>query len=245
MSPPIRDGSGSSIGSIRLGDGSEISEVRTGAGDVLFSAIPDTAVAQYDATQAPSTGSISSITDQINNHDLSGSASVLSSGINGKQTFRFGGSERMDSGTPSLSRDLAVAIVFQIQESASNVKMIHGSDSNGDVFIQTGAGSGDQYKSRTGTVTSGNAGGTVDNNPHLGIHTFQSGGGGELEIDGTQIIDYGDGSAGLDGFTLADRASDDLPIEMDVGEAVLYQSPPTSDIDSERSRLADKWGITI
>jgi hypothetical protein len=39
MSPPIRDGSGSSIGSIKLGDGSEISEVRTGAGDVLFSAI--------------------------------------------------------------------------------------------------------------------------------------------------------------------------------------------------------------
>jgi len=43
MSPPIRDGSGNSIGSIRLGDGSEISEVRTGAGDVVFSAsaIPD------------------------------------------------------------------------------------------------------------------------------------------------------------------------------------------------------------
>jgi len=41
MSPPIRDGSGSSIGSIRLGDGSEIAEVRTGAGDVLFSSGPD------------------------------------------------------------------------------------------------------------------------------------------------------------------------------------------------------------
>jgi len=40
MSPPIRDGSGSSIGAIRLGDGSEISEVRTGAGDVLFSSVP-------------------------------------------------------------------------------------------------------------------------------------------------------------------------------------------------------------
>jgi len=38
MSPPIRDGSGSSIGAIRLGDGSEIAEVRTGAGDVVFSA---------------------------------------------------------------------------------------------------------------------------------------------------------------------------------------------------------------
>jgi len=40
MSPPIRDGSGDSIGSIRLGDGSEIAAVRTGAGDTVFSAGP-------------------------------------------------------------------------------------------------------------------------------------------------------------------------------------------------------------
>jgi hypothetical protein len=48
MSPPIRDGSGNSIGAIRLGDGSEISEVRTGAGDVLFGAttIADSALTQ-------------------------------------------------------------------------------------------------------------------------------------------------------------------------------------------------------
>jgi hypothetical protein len=50
MSPPIRDGSGNSIGSIRLGDGSEIAEVRTGAGDVLFSAsaIPDSVVDNFE-----------------------------------------------------------------------------------------------------------------------------------------------------------------------------------------------------
>jgi len=50
MSPPIRDGSGSSIAAIRLGDGSEISEVRTGAGDVLFSgsAIPDARIADFE-----------------------------------------------------------------------------------------------------------------------------------------------------------------------------------------------------
>jgi len=49
MSPPIRDGSGSSIGAIRLGDGSEIAEVRTGAGDVLFSlpVAADSLVAWY------------------------------------------------------------------------------------------------------------------------------------------------------------------------------------------------------
>jgi len=47
MSPPIRDGSGSSIGNIRLGDGTEISEVRTGAGDVLFSAGPESTLLAY------------------------------------------------------------------------------------------------------------------------------------------------------------------------------------------------------
>jgi len=47
MSPPIRDGSGNDIGSIRLGDGSEISEVRTGAGDVLFSG-SDTIVDDFE-----------------------------------------------------------------------------------------------------------------------------------------------------------------------------------------------------
>ncbi|AFH21633.1 hypothetical protein OSG_eHP5_00215, partial [environmental Halophage eHP-5] len=47
MSPPIREGSGSSIGSIRLGDGTEISEVRTGAGDVLFSAVSESTLLAY------------------------------------------------------------------------------------------------------------------------------------------------------------------------------------------------------
>jgi hypothetical protein len=57
MSPPIRDGSGNSIGSIRLGDGTEIAEVRTGAGDVLFSAIPDSVVSRpADNNQGSLTG---------------------------------------------------------------------------------------------------------------------------------------------------------------------------------------------
>jgi len=47
MSPPIRDGSGNDIGSIRLGDGTEISEVRTGAGDVLFSGLGESTLLAY------------------------------------------------------------------------------------------------------------------------------------------------------------------------------------------------------
>jgi len=56
MSPPIREGSGDSIGAIRLGDGTEISEVRTGAGDVVFdsiSTLPDkqNLIARFDARE--------------------------------------------------------------------------------------------------------------------------------------------------------------------------------------------------
>jgi len=68
MSPPIRDGSGNSIGSIRLGDGSEISEVRTGAGDVLFSGgIPDSVVNRLPMDE----GSGSILNESVGNEDAS------------------------------------------------------------------------------------------------------------------------------------------------------------------------------
>jgi hypothetical protein len=68
MSPPIRDGSGSSIGSIRLGDGTEISEVRTGAGDVLFSSgPPNSAVYRWPVDE----GSGQTLTDSIQSESIS------------------------------------------------------------------------------------------------------------------------------------------------------------------------------
>jgi len=83
MSPPIRDGSGDSIGSIRLGDGSEISEVRTGAGDVLFSAgsIPDSAIHRWKLDDVSS----GTVTDSIGgqNGSVSGVSSVSNSDFQG------------------------------------------------------------------------------------------------------------------------------------------------------------------
>jgi len=106
MSPPIRDGSGDSIGAIRLGDGSEISEVRTGAGDVLFSAvppIPDSGVLQYFATTW--TQGDATWTDDTNtaNQSLSGNpqSGTLSDGAD---YVGFDGSD--DYGQITLPTDL-------------------------------------------------------------------------------------------------------------------------------------------
>jgi len=76
MSPPIRDGSGSSIGSIRLGDGSEISEVRTGAGDVLFSA---TTIPDSDLYYGFRSGDTSSVEDRqgTNNGSYTGNPQLI------------------------------------------------------------------------------------------------------------------------------------------------------------------------
>jgi len=79
MSPPIRDGSGSSIGSIRLGDGSEISEVRTGAGDVLFSAIPDSVVNNLDVWYPMGEGSGTSLADGLGTVDATFGAATWQS----------------------------------------------------------------------------------------------------------------------------------------------------------------------
>jgi len=67
MSPPIRDGSGNDIGSIRLGDGSEISEVRTGAGDVLFSGLGESTLLAHGSND-----------DNVYVHDVGGSFSLNS-----------------------------------------------------------------------------------------------------------------------------------------------------------------------
>jgi len=108
MSPPIRDGSGSSIGSIRLGDGTEISEVRTGAGDVLFSAgVPDSAVRQFPFPQR----STSTIVEKLANDD----GSVAGSPTNTANSSFFSGHYEQTDGTDD-------AILLPIGEFESQIQ---------------------------------------------------------------------------------------------------------------------------
>jgi len=96
MSPPIRDGSGNSIGAIRLGDGSEISEVRTGAGDVLFSGIPDSAVTQYRAEDENNT---STAIDSVGSNDaaLTGTTYTTNSKVGTNALSHDGSNDETES----------------------------------------------------------------------------------------------------------------------------------------------------
>jgi len=128
MSPPIREGSGDSIGSIRLGDGSEISEVRTGAGDVVFSAIPDsgghlfetdqnnanvnsqTLGAKYDIATASATDTINSQDGKPQEVALNKDQTVLYElGTGTNKLFQSNLSTPADLSTASLNGSLDLA----------------------------------------------------------------------------------------------------------------------------------------
>jgi len=99
MSPPIRDGSGSSIGSIRLGDGSEISEVRTGAGDVVFSAgipIPASGLERWSFANPNNDTSILKGVWNGRDGQVSGASYLSSGGPNGGGAFSFGGGDTIN-----------------------------------------------------------------------------------------------------------------------------------------------------
>jgi len=126
MSPPIRDGSGNSIGSIRLGDGTEISEVRTGAGDVLFSALPDSARNQYlvgDFSTTIWSDSVGTVDiDQIERLTFDSTAFGGKGGVVGGGSD-YGVSESMDDfGNNIFPNQWALAFQFEdYTETASNM----------------------------------------------------------------------------------------------------------------------------
>jgi len=124
MSPPIRDGSGNSIGSIRLGDGSEISEVRTGAGDVLFSAIPDSTIHHWPIDA----GSGSNLTDEVGNVDATINGASWVNDSDKGSVLDFNSSNNEDVTTDSnVSLDVAGSNGFTI---SALIKPSFGNTSN-------------------------------------------------------------------------------------------------------------------
>jgi len=183
MSPPIRDGSGNSIGSIRLGDGSEISEVRTGAGDVLFSAttIPDASDLQNpDIYYTVTEGSGTSLSDEQGAIDGTVNGATWESGEGvGDAYLSLDGTDddaRMNSApTPSLQDSRAFAAWVQPDTTSSPRGCLsHGNTrSNNDLL---------HYRFRSGNIQFGDftSGGTVTGLSfsagtwHLCVATFDS-----------------------------------------------------------------------
>ena len=240
--PPIRKGDGTPV------TPKGISQIRTGDGRILFDgvAIPDSVVAHYDAQAETTTGPISSITDRSNSFDLSGSCVVISDGINGYQSYRFDGSETMsNSSLQALTEPFGIVAVVQQQAGAESNDFYFDSDGNvQDFAVQDD--NNEEFHFYRDTDQQQAIGGTVSTNPEVMVATAPASGDVFLELSGTtQIDDSTGGTTGFDGFTMAGRADDELPLEVDYGEVTILNDFASQDVEDEKQRMADKWDITL
>jgi len=242
MSPPIRDGSGSSIGSIRLGDGTEISEVRTGAGDVLFSggAIPDTVVANASASEYDGSQWVANIGPNI--PDASGNPSQVAGVINGEPVVRYDGSSDVSQTTTTLATTEPFAVVFTAaQRSTGNANYLIDGGSKDNLAIQEADG---EYFLQRGESNGGGVGST-DTDFHVFALIGQSNGEIKLIKDGNEFAAQSASSADLSGLTLGSDGNLSGNEDMDFAEYTVLEDYPASDLNSEIQRQADKFGITV
>jgi len=243
MSPPIRDGSGSSIGSIRLGDGSEISEVRTGAGDVVFSARPDSVVLNATGENYDGSQFVSTIGPNI--PDINGNPSIVADDLNGFDAVQYQKSNNDESETTTtIATSTSIAIV-------STFKKLN-RDDNANVFDDPAGsltfGLNDDSAGRDWIAFIADTTGTQQKlkanftSSDTNYHTYAYGIGSELFFsqDGDRkAVDANvTASNPLNGINIADSNANMSLVEISVLDGFA-----TSELANEISRQRNKYGL--
>jgi hypothetical protein len=213
------------------------------------SAIPDSVVTQHDATKEGSTGGITTISDLIGSRDLSGSASVISNGINGQQSYRFGGTSDLmtESGASEFaaaSDDFAFLFVAQQQETPTTDSFYV--DGGEDLEFGLQDNNNDELRvyrnsgSFNGTSSLG-----ADQNAHLFLLESVGTSDIRLEVDGAEVATNTNQDGGLIGHTLGGRANDSSYLQVDIGQFEILVNYTSSELSDREQNMADKWGITL
>jgi len=254
MSPPIRDGSGDSIGAIRLGDGSEIAEVRTGAGDVLFSGggIPNSAVQNLKARDYDGGNNnwVANIGTDVPDASGDPSTTVVSIGGESFTAVRYDSSNADASQTTTqIATGDPIALVYSVAARTPNLQgqpqHYVDADSNDDFshILNATKGGAPPHRilSRFGVGVRGD---DADTSFHTFAYVIGSSNGGRLDRDGSTILS--DGSAtdpSLDGLTIAGRADIAVTHNLDALELTVLDNPTSQDISDEVSRQRSEYNI--
>jgi len=252
MSPPIRAGSGDSIGSIRLGVGSEISEVRTGAGDVLFSgsAIPDSVQYQVNAKELSGFNdgdTVNTRPAQVGQNDMNtvnGDPEYQSSAINGYAGVVYDSSNseyHSVSYASDISEPYTVIVVYKHTESAW-----------GDIYSQDGVQNpylGDdpgtpRYLQSAGSPNTG--GSPSQNTPTVAVGKFTGDSGSFFRANGTEILSGDVGSVSpVDSLRLGERGDGKKSFDGPISFFEIHSGEPSNGLKTREQQVADMWDITI
>jgi len=156
---PINLPDGSQVSEIVLPDGSTASEVLAPDGSTVFSAIPDSAVAQLNAKQLSGFSDGDTITnrpDQTGNlSDLTGEGTYRPSAANGFASVEYDGSNdghTIDSGQ-TVNQKLVVISVIEQPVDNGNDHMIAASASQSNVDFQVDDSSVNDFVADAGSLT--------------------------------------------------------------------------------------------
>jgi len=242
MSPPIRDGSGNSIGSIRLGDGTEISEVRTGAGDVVFSAssLPDSVVAQYDFRKENGTLPVS---DQSGNGNglSNGSFSGVGRTINSNQAGDFSADTGVFdtfSSVSSIPERFVVFVVLEIDSTNNRGQLQNHDGSAADPSLFEFEG---EQRANHGSKTIG--GPSISTGTPY-ILTWIGDSTDKIRRNGSVIVSNGSGSQALDGIHIGNRRNTN-PFDGAIGLVEIHDGDPSNGLQTREQEIATGFGIQI
>ena len=214
---------------------------------VGIGAPPDSVVSQYDPREE-STGSLSSITDQLGFAELTGSCSVIDDGINSNRSFRFDGTEFVDH-TTTYSSNQKYAVVYALQQQEPPDSNAFYCDGGNDLEYSLQDNDDTEYRMRRrddGSHLVDSSGVTVDQEPHVFVLEAFETGRVRVERDGTDIIDDEDGEINdLTGLTIGSRFDGNTPIEADLGIIGVLVDQSSDDVDQYRDFIANEYGITV
>jgi len=240
MSPPINL-DGDTVDAITI-DGSSVNEV-TVDGEAVFSAIPDSAVHQYDAsTLSLSDGdSVSSWTDSIGTADASavGGPTFQDNSLNGLPVVDFDGDDSFDASF-SLSQPYSMTVVVELD--IADGSYLWSSDTGG---------SHPHLQNLDSSTIRWDAGSQLDFNVndytgnYIIFTSIYNGSNSVLRRNGSSV---GTGNAGTDGISSNFHIGERRGSKMNgrIAELVVYNDDISGQVaTNEEQRLSDKWGVTI
>ena len=209
--------------------------------------IPDSVVARYDASEEESTGAITTINDLRGDADLSGDAEVVSDQINGLQAFKIDRGELMRTSTNIADTDpqTILAVIEPRDSTPSEVELFLDADDVNKFAARIEDG-GSNYGVRRGDGST-ISGGSPSETPQLFELEGRNDDEINLRVDSNEVISGTDNEGDLDGFTLGGRGDSSTVNSAPIyaGEVVILEDHSVEDQESERNRLADKWGISL
>ena len=236
---------------IRKGDGTPleipgVSEVRSGDGRVFFEgdAIPDSAIAQFDARQisASDGDTLSTWPESLSSDNwdatASGNPTYVESAINGNPAVSFGGDEDYFDSPANASGDYVVFVVADsINLTQNNTIISNNSSLNGQIWFSNGSGDWRIFNGNT------NITGTGDATNIFTAHFTTDASDDTLRQDQSQTGSGDAGSGTLDDLRIG--ANGETPGNLtdgNIGYIEIHEAPVSNGLTTREQEIATDWG---